>query len=1465
MAESYRQKRLKELTGTGNEAGVPSVDANIPYRQRRLMELGFLPDSRPSTQLRQNLPSPMQSGFGGLQNTTLGQAAAGNPSAAATYRQATGITLRPNDDKVRQQRENEEADKRARDFFGSRLTDNFLIPARDFIDDSLFGKSASRVSLSAANALNLYPDDNRAKAENRPTTGSKVFDTTLDIGGALGGYASNPAGVGVAGQSLLTGPYRIADNLLATRAGMRLQNAVASPLSRVVSTPTANMIANQALRGGGAGALQGAAQAGIQGDASTRNILQSAALGAGLGAVGDVAISGLGSFIRSRVGNRSPFVDDLLPSNQAQPASSVMDAPVTRVDAASKTGIVSAYDQLPAFMRRNLTPEDVTRLQGKPAGYNFDTTNGGTLALPQGNAPGATVARSQVLQNPYRTRFENLIADAQANPTIKNVNDLEQYWASIAGREDPTLDKLIELAYPPARPNRVTTDLLQKARTNQAQREVYGVPLPVRSASERIASPSVNSEAILSSRTGVKGSLPQRVGGKGLPSPDRLEDGLELFNPAAVKADDYVAPKFDVEEVAPSAANPLRVEDVTPTGEQIIKPTVDGDGVGFLPFRRTKMYENLSTTTKSQLVSRRTREPRQWKKTASRLYTNFVDDLNPVNDFVKMANDTLQRTIETDKDPYRLALSSRGSDMIAKQITTEAFVDQNGKVVGESLKDALKDVPANEYVSFEDYLINKHAITRYERGEKVFDDKLEWTPEKGAQIVADYERMFPNFKDSSERLYQFNKNLVEKWLVEPGIISKEQAEAYFKANPYYVPNKRYFTDLERGGRGFSKSKDGFGNQSNPVKKYGKGGSERKIISPIESIIENVDAYVKAANRNRVMQNFVNIIKEKPDNFKGLVEIVDDGKAKRKLDTDKELNNPESEDALADVVDEVTTDFTKTEKKKEKVKRTQLDHDNVVRTLIEGKPVYVKFNDPDLLNAMLAIGPDSSGFMLRVLGNVTGVMKTLTTGINPVFNLTRNVFRDIPQSYVQSKTASNPLQFAGDLFSALVDVTKNADSYLQYKRVGGGHTSSIADNRNMLARSKSQVLPQARSARTIIPRAYRTFEDWMNVVEAAPRLAEFKRSQNAGNSLQKALFDANEITVNFKRRGALSREIDKVFPYWNAAIQGLDKSVRTFKDNPAAALTKSFMAITIPTLVMYAINYNDPNYQKLNNRTKDNFILIPKGDGTFFKIAKPQELGTIFSDIPERLLRKFHQEDPAAFRDFAEQLRTNFVPPGISGLLKSGGVTDRIFAGTLGDTILGPVANLYANRDFADRPIVPAYLQNLSPELQSDAKTSSIGKLIGENTGTSPKQIDYLIRQYSGILGQIALPATSPANSGNNVLESVGNAFIQNVTADPVYSSDVSNEFYNYKGSLDQANKDKEFRPLPEWYNDSARKKLDKMSKSMSKIRKEMRDIQGNENLDQNSKKDQLRSLQQQINSIAEQGNDYAKQKNIPYK
>lgn len=881
-----------------------------------------------------------------------------------------------------------------------------------------------------------------------------------------------------------------------------------------------------------------------------------------------------------------------------------------------------------------------------------------------------------------------------------------------------------------------------------------------------------------------------------------------------------------------------------PNAEARLGPDVDG-GLGIVAGAgRRDPYFVPTNDTRSQIVSRNTKDVRSltdtgtYRAAADRFYQNFIDDLSPIQ---RKIDRTIERVtgqkLDASESPYKMALAARGSDMTAKQIVTNGMVNSEGKVIGKSLKEVLAPIRSqSENVKFEDYLLNRHAITREGRGEKVFRDRLNWTPQKGADKIAAYEREYPHFKQAADDLYAFQKQLVDNWLVDSGMISREQADAWFSQNPFYVPNKRYFSDLEKTGNAFNGGGRGVAATSNPVKGYSQTGSQRKIISPIEAIIENVDAYVKVAQRNKTMQQLYKYVSTRPDDFSDFATVIR-----------KEGENLPSDDLEA-LVENLGRDYDKGQQV------FKYNTDNIVRVQVNGNTLRLKINDKPFLEALTAMGPQGSGWLLESIGGLTNFFKKNTTSNNPVFAFTRNTSRDFLQGYVASKTTSNPFVYITDYAKSISDILMNRDSYQLYKNIGGGHSSSVAADRNLLAQSKRQLVGK-KGPLNGVKRVYDGYENLLNAVESAPRLAEFKRTVAKGGTAQQGLYEASDLTVNFKRKGRLARDIDKVFPYFNAAIQGFDQLVRLYA-NPATrgkAIAKAVVSIAIPAAAIYYLNKDDPNYQNLTDRQKDNFWNIPKGDGTFWKIALPLELGTIFSSVIQRGMAALDGEGNEAFRGFGEQLRKAFLPPGVSGAFKDTDIADRIF----GDTIFAPFTQLAANKNFAGAPIVPGYLERLSPELQKDAKTSKLGEqfaalpIIGKIADNSPKKADFLLKSYLGWIGQFATAATTPGTG-------VGKALEQQVSVDPTFSNDIGTEFYDYKNKLDQAYTDREFNQLPTWYDNAMRQKFGDLQDRMSKLREKQRAVQSNSKLNNADKESQLRELQKQINAYAERGNEIAR-------
>jgi len=797
--------------------------------------------------------------------------------------------------------------------------------------------------------------------------------------------------------------------------------------------------------------------------------------------------------------------------------------------------------------------------------------------------------------------------------------------------------------------------------------------------------------------------------------------------------------------------------------------------------------------TLGTITSKSDRGPIDINRIIRQTYSKTVDTQNRLNDVDKYVSSTIGRSLPPQDKLYMNAMNQKGADQTARYILEEGMVDAKGDAAGPSFKEVVKSVPSGKWREFEDYLKLNNFKAWEAEGKTVYDKNLNMNEIFADRKIADYEAKYPWMKQASQNYTGWINQFGEKWLVDTGLVSRDGWNAMRVKYKDYIPFQRLMDETELGV-GTGRAKGAFAEQPNPVKKA--MGSERKTIESVETMIERIPAYVKAAKRNEVMVKLIDHMKEDPQGMAPWGEIV-------------------------------TSDTA------------HLTMPNVVAGRINGERVHVKVSDPQLLDALTKLSPTGQNVVVEAVRQVTRTMKVLTTGVNPMFSLARNIFRDLPTSYVASKSTNNPITWGRDILGSVVDILRNKDIYKSYKAMGGGHSSSIATDRNILAESKARIQPgyfnpknPLQMAGRLGKAAFGGLERLANVTETAPRLAEYRRIVRQGGgsyeSKVKGLFEANDLTVNFSRSGEISKGVDAFIPYFNAAVQGLDKFARIYKDNPVQGIVKSVAAVTIPTIVMYAINHNDPNYNRLANWVKDNNFLIPKGDGTFIKIPKPREVGVIFGSSVERAMKQWSQGDPKGFEDFSKTIITNFAPP-----------VRPIFM---------PFVDVARNKNFAGSTIVPGYMQNLSPQLQADENTSSISKWLGAQLGKSPKQIDYLVRSYTGVIGQLGIPALSEGGSMKETL-------IRQVTADPVYSNDIVNKFYEKKKDLETNASDAKFTGgQNEPIEVKQRKLYGKIAETISDTRDQMRAIEKNPALTDEAKKERLRGMQAAIVTMAEIAN-----------
>lgn len=776
------------------------------------------------------------------------------------------------------------------------------------------------------------------------------------------------------------------------------------------------------------------------------------------------------------------------------------------------------------------------------------------------------------------------------------------------------------------------------------------------------------------------------------------------------------------------------------------------------------------------------------KSTASEIskeiYTKLVDSFAPIKeatDYVKEVKGTLSGR----KDAYILAINSKNVDATMSTIFKEGMVDPNGNLTGgKGLIDCIKDISHKDIDLFDKYLVLKHSLEWIEPQEgaklkRVFSDDTLQNSERIKREIANLENSHPEFKEASENLYKFQQDMLKYWVVSMGGMDAITYNKLQKMYPHYVP---FMRDTGRNRTGF---KSGFANQQSPVKTA--KGSGATIISPLESIIKNVEKQVKFGTRNRVMAvlgmyadnvpGFANFIEPvPPDQVKNIINIekLSDeflGRMSESLDENDLFNLTEVfEDVFGTQVESYTP--------------VVIPGKLIVTYLNKGKHKYYQVHDKALFNAITNLTPVQTGKIMNFAGRTLGITNALITQLNPVF-ATTNAIRDYDTAMKNSKAYNNPITFTGAYMSALWDVIRNSDNYKQYKAAGGGHMSMFSDNIDVLKKTLREVNSKdaglaRRLAQAIFLHPIECVTKINEITEAIPRLAEFKGMKKKGADNQQAIYAASDITVNFNRSGDVGRKLNKIFRFSNATVQGMDKQARIFTSGGKKEIAKHMLRYLISAILTTALlefwnrTSDEDGWEELSQYQKNNFYCISIGNGKFIKIPKARE-AAILNTTAERAA-DYAFGDKEAFYQFGQYIGDTTLPAWlpVTGIAE-GGIEEGVHQAA-GGTILGGIVDNMVNKDFKGTPIVSSALEDEPNKEQYNQKTSLLAKSIGQTFNWSPMKIDHLIDNYTGIIGKLNRSVTADGFNPSNLY---GTSF----SADSVYSTDVFNRVYEQRDKM----------------------------------------------------------------------------------
>ena len=133
------------------------------------------------------------------------------------------------------------------------------------------------------------------------------------------------------------------------------------------------------------------------------------------------------------------------------------------------------------------------------------------------------------------------------------------------------------------------------------------------------------------------------------------------------------------------------------------------------------------------------------------------------------------------------------------------------------------------------------------------------------------------YGDTLKKLYQYQSDMVKKYLVDTGIMSQKAYTEMVSKNQFYVPFKRVMDKVDEF-LGVTPQNRGVGSVSSQNVIFGIKGSDKELQDPLESIVENTYKLVGLGKRQEVAQTIVGLKDKLPEGM--IREIKGSSKAKQ---------------------------------------------------------------------------------------------------------------------------------------------------------------------------------------------------------------------------------------------------------------------------------------------------------------------------------------------------------------------------------------------------------------------------------------------------------------------------------------------------------------------------------------------------------------------------------------------------------
>lgn len=811
---------------------------------------------------------------------------------------------------------------------------------------------------------------------------------------------------------------------------------------------------------------------------------------------------------------------------------------------------------------------------------------------------------------------------------------------------------------------------------------------------------------------------------------------------------------------------------------------------------RDEMHAYVNATVNERIGSvikdRGEKTPRSLTEIRRELTGKLVDStasLEDINNSLRKATGSNDLAMHDDLRKKAL-LRNFASRSAWAAVTGDYLLDSHGDVIGESLakRIAKTGFRGTDFDLLSRYMLAEHSLARDAAGKPVFDSSM--TKEQREAFISDVQQYHPEVARAEEAIQDFRKEFMQAYMVDTGFMTQEIFDLFEKLYPHYAPTFR----VKEG----KSSKSGVGNKSFTIR-TAKGSTEN-IYNPIDSLMQMVDSIVNMVSQNNTALVWDDVFHR----YEGLGlygrEVTQDVKSDS-VDTtalqNKIKNILEKADADADVMQQVIDTIGPTQVQWKGTGNVSGSNILTVQ-LPDGSKTYYEIFDPEIFKA-LSNYSENAGELFQWIGKVTGAMSALTTGSNPVFAV-RNAARDFQKSVNYGTWATTYADGFAKWAKAFYEVWREKGTYKDYKALGGGgYTRLDASTKKSTDEYRGQLFKgyntsnAGRTAKWLGRKLWNTatFSRVNEIVEQTSRYVEYaygKHDLSTAEGRQEAFLAAQEVTTDFARKGYsnLASDVKKVVPFLGASIQGVYQTGREFTTKAergrmparvAKTIVNTALASALANLLVfkYAGDEEKEEFRWLSAGLKsDNFFIpnfAPKifGDDPYIRIPLGQDplIRGVHGAVSNAVWGETDGEPFLSLMAIAENILNGFNP--VNG------------------TIFDPIIGTIANKNYYDSKIVPTRLESQYPSLQYTEDTPELFVTLGRVFNASPMKIQYLAEQYTGFLGQIAIPFLSKDKNTGELggYKAALNAAQRRLTSDPKRSNEITSSFYDGFSVLQQ--------------------------------------------------------------------------------